>query len=97
MLHTVNKSPTSSSALESALRIARPGDPILLIEDGVHAARRGAISEALIARALTAHPVYALEPDIRARGIAGIVDGIRRIGYVGFVDLVEQHAVVSWS
>ncbi len=52
--------------------------------------------EALVAQAIASHPVYALEPDIRARGIAGIVDGVRRIGYGEFVELVAEHHVVSW-
>jgi tRNA 2-thiouridine synthesizing protein B len=97
MLHTVNKSPLESRALECALRVAAPGDPVLLLEDGVHAARAGAASEPLVRRALSAHPVYALEPDLRARAIATPIEGIRVIGYDGFVALVEDHVVVPWS
>jgi tRNA 2-thiouridine synthesizing protein B len=37
-LHTVNKSPFSSEALASCLRVVRPGDAILLMEDGVYCA-----------------------------------------------------------
>jgi tRNA 2-thiouridine synthesizing protein B len=96
MLHTVNKSPLSSSVLESALRIAAAGAPVLLLEDGVHAAKPGARSEALVAAALASHPVYALEPDLCARGITKVIEGIRLIGYDGFVELVEQHQVVAW-
>lgn len=33
MLHTVNKSPLESNALQDALRIAAPGDTLLLLED----------------------------------------------------------------
>lgn len=35
-LHTVNKSAFSSDALAACLRVARPGDAILLLEDGVY-------------------------------------------------------------
>jgi tRNA 2-thiouridine synthesizing protein B len=96
MLYTVNASPTSSRSLESLLRIAAKGDPILLLEDGVHAARADAATRQLAAAALAAHPVYALAPDLKARAIARVVDGIRVIGYDGFVELVEQHTVVPW-
>lgn len=35
-LHTVNKFGLTSSALDSCLRVALPGDAILLLEDGVY-------------------------------------------------------------
>jgi tRNA 2-thiouridine synthesizing protein B len=96
MLHTVNKAPLRSSALQSALRVAAPGSPILLLEDGVYAAQFGARSEAMMASALAAHPVYALSPDLRARGIATVIKGIKEIDYDGFVELVELHRVTAW-
>jgi len=96
MLHTVNKSPLDSGCLASALRVAAADSPILLLEDGVHAARLGARSEELVLAALRSHPVYALGPDLEARGIQRIIPGIRVIGYDGFVELVEQHSVVPW-
>ncbi len=96
MLHTINKSAHNFGTLESALRVAQPGEPILFIEDGVQTVRSGASTEALVAEVLANHPVYALEPDIRARGIAKTVEGIKLIGYGEFVELVEQHNVVSW-
>ena len=42
MLHTVNKSPFSSDALNECARFASNGSDILLIEDGVYAATAGA-------------------------------------------------------
>jgi tRNA 2-thiouridine synthesizing protein B len=97
MLHTVNKTPPDSCALQSAIRIAAAGAPILLLEDGVYAAKAGARSEGPVASALAAHPVYALEPDLRARGITEVVKGVKPIGYDGFVELVETHRVVTWA
>ena len=96
MLHTVNKSPLDSGCLGSALRVAAADSPILLLEDGVYAARQGARSEELVLAALASHPVYALKPDLEARGIQRVIPGIRVIGYDGFVELVEQHPVVPW-
>ncbi len=96
MLHTVNKSPLASTNLESALRVAAAGAPILLLEDGVYAARPGSRSQGLLDSALASHPVYALEPDLKARAIEKVIPGIRLIGYDGFVELVEQHLVVPW-
>lgn len=96
MLYTVNASPTSSRALETLLRVAAKGDPILLLEDGVHAARAGAATEALLREALAAHPVYAIGPDLAARAVTKVVEGVTVIGYDGFVELVEKHPVVPW-
>jgi len=97
MLHTVNKPPIKSNALKSALRIAAKGDPILLFEDGVLAARPGAITDELVKEALANHPVFALAPDLKARGIDKVISGIESIGYDGFVDLVEKHQVAAWT
>lgn len=96
MLYTVNASPSSSRALETLLRVAAKGDPILLLEDGVHAARAGAATERLLREALAAHPVYAIGPDLAARAVTRLVEGVTVIGYDGFVGLVERHPVVPW-
>lgn len=96
MLHMINRSPLGSGSLESALRVAAAGSPLLLLEDGVYAARPGTRAEALLASALASHPVYALGPDLQARGITRVIEGIRVIGYDGFVELVEQHQAVPW-
>ena len=96
MLYTVNKSPLMFGNLESMLRIAPSGEPILLYEDGVYAAAAGAASEDLIRQALGDHPVYALKADLDARGLARLVDDIQVVDYGGFVELVEQHHVIPW-
>jgi tRNA 2-thiouridine synthesizing protein B len=96
MLYTINKSPLMFGNLESVLRIAPAGEPILLYEDGVYASVAGAVSETLVRDALAHHPVYALQADVEARGLATLVDGIEIIDYDGFVALVEQHHVVPW-
>ncbi len=42
--------------------------------------------------------VYALQPDLEARGMAGkLVEGVVTIDYAGFVDLVAEHSTSqSW-
>jgi tRNA 2-thiouridine synthesizing protein B len=96
MLYMVNKPPLSSNSLGSVLRIAPCGAPILLYEDGVYAVVPGAASAGTLAEALAAHPVYALEADLEARGIRQPSVGVRVIDYAGFVELVEEHDVAPW-
>jgi tRNA 2-thiouridine synthesizing protein B len=92
MLHIVNKSHTQTNALQSCLRLAKPGHALLLIEDAVYAATAAGADSAGLADALATLKVYALQPDIEARGMAGkVVDGVTAIDYAGFVDLVAEH------
>ena len=98
MLHIVNKSPFEKTTLESCLRIARPGSAVLLIEDAVYAAAKGNAIEARIRQAAQTLEIYALAPDLEARGMEGAtIDGVRLVDYGGFVDLVAAHdPVQSW-
>ena len=98
MLHIVNKSPFEKTSLDSCLRLARPGSALLLIEDAVYAAARGNTAEQKIRQAVQTLKVYALAPDLEARGMKdAAIDGIELVDYGGFVDLVAGHrAVQSW-
>ena len=98
MLHTVNKSPFEHRALESCLKFARRGSAVLLIEDGVYAAARDTAVSQQVQDALKSVSVYALKPDVEARGMQHrVMDGVRLVDYEGFVDLVVEHnAVQSW-
>ena len=98
MLHIVNKSPFEKTSLDSCLRLARPGSALLLIEDAVYAAARGNAAEPKIRQAVQTLKVYALAPDLEARGMKdAAIDGIELVDYGGFVDLVAGHkAVQSW-
>ncbi len=98
MLHTVNKSPTDRNTLESCLRHAANGSAVLLIEDGVYGALKGTQFSKIIEEAIKKVPIYALQPDIEARGVQGrVIEGVKLVDYGGFVDLVAQHnAVQSW-
>src|SRR5579871_5148677 len=98
-LHTVNKSPHSSTALASCLAHATDDAAILLIEDGVYAAlATGSPVPALVAAAARG-AVYALQPDLAARGLAEakLIAGTKLVGYDGFVDLAaERPSTLAW-
>ncbi len=91
MLHILNKSPLEKSTLDTVLRLAKSG-ALLLIEDAVYAATRGNAAEAKLRQAMGTLKVYALAPDLQARGMADrVIDGVATIDYDGFVDLVVEH------
>ncbi|MBN1279969.1 MAG: sulfurtransferase complex subunit TusB [Chlorobium sp.] len=96
MLHTINKSPFSSDSFDTCIRFLQPGDPVLFIEDGVYAVQSGNRFSSAVGGMLHSNPVYALKPDLDARGVSGLTDGVETIDYDGFVDLVEAHQVNSW-
>lgn len=96
MLHTVNKSPFENITLETCIRFVQPGDPILFIEDGVYAVQANNKFAALVGDTLKSNPVFALQPDLNARGITNITEGVVAVDYEGFVELVEEHQVNSW-
>ncbi len=96
MLHTVNKSPTERNALESCLKYLKKGSAVLLIEDGVYGALKGTTTTKMVEQTLKNFPIYALYPDIEARGMQDrVIDGIKLVDYSGFVDLVAEHATVQ--
>ncbi len=97
MLHVVNKSPLERAALQSCLRVAQPGSGVLLIEDGIFAAVKGTAAAASLKQA-NGVAVYALWPDVEARGMQDrMLDGVKMVDYGGFVDLVAEHTnVQSW-
>jgi tRNA 2-thiouridine synthesizing protein B len=98
MLHTVNKSPFDHNTLETCLKFARQGSALLLIEDGVYAAARDTVVSKQVQEAMKSVSIYALTPDVEARGMQHrVMDGVRLVDYGGFVDLVVEHnAVQSW-
>ena len=95
ILHTVNKSPFEKSAFKSCLDHAKPGDAVLLIEDGVYAATKGTAAADHIAAVNGELSLYALGPDLAARGISdsAVIEGISIVDYGGFVDLVAENDV----
>lgn len=92
-LHTVNKSPFATQALQSALAHCKDGDAILMIEDGVYGALTGTnLADAIKAKAGSVK-LYMLSGDANARGLeAGkLLSEVTGVGYDGFVDLVAEH------
>jgi tRNA 2-thiouridine synthesizing protein B len=98
MLHIVNKSPFQTSTLDTCLRFAQPGNALLLIEDAVYAATMGSATEERIRTCCATLKVYALQPDMDARGVtAKLIDGVTLVDYGGFVDLTAEHSTShSW-
>lgn len=98
MLHIVNKSPFQTSTLDTCLRMAQPGHALLLIEDGVYAATSGCATSERIQALCTTLNVFALQPDMDARGVTGkLLEGVTLVDYGGFVDLTEKyHTSHSW-
>lgn len=92
-LHTVNKSPFERNSLASCLGHAKPGDAILLIEDGVVGGRKSGSFAARVADAAKTCSVFVLGPDLAARGMKpeDLAPGVGTVDYGGFVDLVAKH------
>ncbi len=98
-LHTVNKSPYERNSLKSCLDHLSAGDRVLLIEDGVLAARKGGAFAQALHDAKGSCAVYALGPDLSARGICAsdLVEGLQTVDYAGFVDLAaDATRVCAW-
>lgn len=99
ILHTVNKSPFERNALESCLKFAGKGDPVLLFEDGIYAALKGTDAEGQLEAARDKQSLYVLGPDLAARGFAAerVIDGIAIVDYAGFVELAANNdKVQAW-
>ncbi|PLX43313.1 MAG: sulfurtransferase complex subunit TusB [Hyphomicrobiales bacterium] len=97
MLHLVNKSPFERQAFESCLGVARKGSAILLIEDGVYAALKNTPFEAKVTEAIKDVKICVLGPDLEARGVDQVIEGVEVVDYGGFVDLTTEHnPVQSW-
>lgn len=98
-LHTVNKSPFATGALLSCIKHCKPGDAIMLFEDGVYGALSGSAVAEEVKAGLGDVSLYVLEGDVSARGIdAGKLLGeAKSVGYDGFVELVTGHdRTQSW-
>ena len=99
VLHIVNKSPYDRNSLDTCLRLAKADSAILLIEDGIYAVQKNAAAADQVRTAMNQHQIYALKPDLQARGISedSMVDGIKLIDYDGFVELTTEYdKLQSW-
>jgi tRNA 2-thiouridine synthesizing protein B len=94
MLHTINKSPFANNMILRCLRIATEGDVIIFIEDGVYTAlnHHPYSSDLQQTIEIKHHKIYALLPDLQARGISeNTAPRIQLINYGDFVDLAARH------
>ncbi len=99
VLHIINKSPFEKNSLDTCLRLAKKRSTILFIEDAIYATQKNTAVAAKVDAAVGKHSVYALKPDLDARGIDKntIIDGISLVDYEGFVQLAtENSGVQSW-
>lgn len=100
ILHTINKSPSSSNAFTNCLKFASAGSGVLLLEDAVYAALNIEInSKFQSVDILQKYTWYVLEDDLLARGVSEKVHtGFKKISYAEFVELSLQYSKVqSWS
>ncbi len=99
-LHTVNKSAFERNSLDSCLSVCKPDGSILLIEDAVVAAIQNTSASEKIKQAMESGiKIYALNEDIRARGLPElrVMENISLVDYTGFVKLVtENDRVQNW-
>ena len=90
MLHLIQKSPFQSQCLKDCLNIAAPDDAFLLMQDGVYAIQKADFIE-------QHENIYALESDLKARGLTNKHSNVSSITYADFVALTETHnKVLSW-
>lgn len=93
ILHIVNQSPFTHTALTQCLRAFGPEDSLILIEDGVLLLTNPAFTPDLP----PAVRLFALQPDADARGLGIDPDIATAVGFPQFVELVTQHQkTMSW-
>jgi sulfur relay protein TusB/DsrH len=83
----------SSQGMRSCLARWSPDDCLILIGDGVYGANH--FEQTIV----EASAVAVLDSDAQARGVSGSEHrSLRRIDYMEFVCLTEQHSpIVSWK
>lgn len=94
-LHTLNKTPHESNALQDCLAALSDGDALLLIENGVYCAMPAHAE--LFTRLPGGVQCYLLQADVQARGLNDLNPEFRGIDYDDFVTLsCRYEKVVSW-
>lgn len=89
VLHLIQRSPFSSTALSDCLNIIGAQDNLLFMQDGVYIQNHPSL------KSLT-NSVYVLKDDLNARGLT-ISNTGKSISYPEFVHLCTEHEkVISW-
>ncbi len=87
ILHLIQRSPFSHSALDDCLKIIGTDDSLLFMQDGVYSLNHPTINT-------ISATFYALLDDVLARGIK---TSSNNIDYTAFVELCQKHdKVISW-
>ncbi|MGH8549481.1 MAG: sulfurtransferase complex subunit TusB [Methylococcales bacterium] len=99
MLHLVNYSFSGPDDAKRCLARMGEADRLLLIGNGVFSAIKASDACGQIESSLHRIRVFALSPDLSARGIPddALVSGVQVVDYSGFVRLAAEHGPVhSW-
>lgn len=95
ILHTVNSSPFSTSALQDCLKQLGEGDKLLLISDAVIAASASLDFHETLIQLYDEGRLFVLEADLQARGLSAALGNV--IDYAVFVQLsVECQSQLAW-
>lgn len=89
ILHLIQRSPFTHSALTDCLNVLGAQDSILLMQDGAYGTQHPSLQTNTQAK-------FVLADDLQARGLSSTQD-IKCIEYSEFVSLCERHQkVISW-
>ncbi|MGY0219941.1 sulfurtransferase complex subunit TusB [Endozoicomonadaceae bacterium StTr2] len=91
VLHLIPHPANSHPGLKNCLQVAREGQALLFIEDGVYSLLK-------TENDLSDFKLYALAPDVEARGLqARVPEHVTLVSYAEFVTLTEtHHKTLSW-
>ncbi len=99
MLHIVRHSPYSDSRLDSCLRLIRPQESLLLIEEAVYSLLPGTASCDALDKLPGSINLYAVQGHLLARGLTldSLHSRVKTIDYSLMVELCVNHKkVMSW-
>ncbi|WP_100640595.1 sulfurtransferase complex subunit TusB [Marinobacter salexigens] len=89
VLHILNKAPSHPRSVE-CLSALMPGDTLLLIENAV-------LAVASLNEYRAGIPVFALAPDVIARGLGECSENTTLVDFAAMVDLTAQaQQIISW-
>ncbi|GLS92469.1 sulfurtransferase TusB [Psychromonas marina] len=95
ILHTINRSPFQTHALQQCLALMSEQDDLLLIEDAVIAAQAKHTLFKQLTELAGQGRLMVLTPDLEARGIKNVIG--QACSYIGFVELVAKHkSQMAW-
>ncbi|GGE73031.1 hypothetical protein GCM10011533_26780 [Streptosporangium jomthongense] len=87
-LHILNKAPEHPRSL-ACMSVLQSGDALLLTENAVLALAVNSIDPGV--------PVFALAPDLAARGLESGIQGASLVDYAGMVDLTTHaQKLINW-